>query len=263
MLMDRDFLKLISTEDKQILTFQMKPENFDFHAHPKAQLTLLEGGITYLHTQEKAYFIPSYHYVWIPPHMEHKFRHQREQHILVRNLYIPLDNKQIQPFHQKIGIFPAHPLIIETLKFCGTSIFNPRDEKSVFLHSLVQLLPKLSPQRFTLSLGTSEQHQLKPILVYISNNLETDLRLEIIADKFNLGTRSLSRLFEQYLHSSFLQFVKTARIIKSIELILERKKSISEISYEVGYKSIASFSNTFLQTTGKRPTDFANDLLPT
>ncbi|WP_313190883.1 AraC family transcriptional regulator [Sphingobacterium sp.] len=259
--MEKDFLKWVSTEDQQVLTFQMKPEHFDFHSHAKAQLTLLEGGLTYLHTREKAYFIPSYHYVWIPPHLEHKFSHQREQHVLVRNLYIPLSKKQLKPFHQEIGIFPAHPLIIESLKFCGTSVFSKGEEQHSFLHSLVQLLPQLSPMRFSLALPTSNQHQLKPILSYISNMLHTDLRLEVVAKKFNLGMRSLSRLFEQHLHTSFLQFVKTARIIRSIELILARERSISEISYAVGYKSIASFSNTFLQTTGKRPTDFANDLL--
>ncbi len=108
--MEKDFLKWVSTEDNQVLTFQMKPEHFDFHSHAKAQLTLLEGGITYLHTQEKAYFIPSYHYVWIPPHLEHKFSHQREQHVLVRNLYIPLNKKTAQTFPSGNWDFPSASL---------------------------------------------------------------------------------------------------------------------------------------------------------
>src|SRR5690606_37918702 len=75
-----NFLEKINQDKDEILSFQMNPEHFDFHAHIKAQLTLIEGGLSYLHTLDRTYFIPSYHFVWIPPGQIHRFSHQSEEH---------------------------------------------------------------------------------------------------------------------------------------------------------------------------------------
>jgi len=255
-----NFLERIDQDEQEILSFQMNPEHFDFHAHGKAQLTLIEGGLSYLHTRDRTYFIPSYHFVWIPPHLVHRFSHQHKQHVLVRNLFVPLPATDLSSYYNEIGIFPAHPLLIESLKFTGNAFFTKNQEPYKFLNSLVLLLPSLSPEKLTLNLPNSQHHILGPIVQYIMNNLCRELRLHTIAGKFNIGVRTLSRLFEQHLHTSFIQYIKTARIIKSMELILTKKMSVSEISFAVGYKSIAAFSNAFFLTTGKRPTEFGKSL---
>ncbi|MGH2622681.1 MAG: helix-turn-helix domain-containing protein [Sphingobacterium sp.] len=255
-----NFLEKINQDKHEILSFQMNPEHFDFHAHIKAQLTLIEGGLSYLHTLDRTYFIPSYHFVWIPPGQIHRFSHQHKQHVLVRNLFIPLPLERDRSYFDEIGIFPAHPLLIESLKFTGNAVFKKNDEHYTFLNSLLLLLPNLSPEKLTLNLPNSQHHILGPIVDYIMNNLSKELRLHPLAAKFNIGVRTLSRLFEKELHTSFIQYIKTARIIKSMELILTNKMSISEISYAVGYKSISAFSNAFILMTGKRPTEFGKTL---
>ena len=54
---------------------------------------------------------------------------------------------------------------------------------------------------------------------------------------------------------SFLQYLKTLRMVKAIELILKSHKSINEIADEVGYSSISTFSDTFHEFTQSRPSD--------
>jgi transcriptional regulator GlxA family with amidase domain len=53
---------------------------------------------------------------------------------------------------------------------------------------------------------------------------------------------------------SFLQFLKTIRMVKAIELILKTQKPIGDVAFEVGYTSISSFSDAFQEFTHSRPT---------
>lgn len=77
------------------------------------------------------------------------------------------------------------------------------------------------------------------------------MHLSDTAKRFNMGTKTFSRLFDKEVGMTYYQFVKNARIMKGIELILEKKLSIQEIAYEVGYSSIAAFSNAFFKETTK------------
>jgi AraC-like DNA-binding protein len=47
----------------------------------------------------------------------------------------------------------------------------------------------------------------------------------------------------------------------AMELLLQRKMSISEIAYEVGFKNPSSFTKSFKKHFGKSPSDYLNTLL--
>ncbi|RZK30277.1 MAG: AraC family transcriptional regulator, partial [Hymenobacter sp.] len=66
-----------------------------------------------------------------------------------------------------------------------------------------------------------------------------------------------SRLFQECLSLSFGQYLKLRRILAAMALLLETHQTISEVAYAVGYNSLASFSNTFYQLVGQRPSEFA------
>ena len=46
------------------------------------------------------------------------------------------------------------------------------------------------------------------------------------------------------------------RMIKAMELLMSTDKNVSEVAFDVGYSSIAAFSNTFQQLFNVRPSDF-------
>jgi len=46
-----------------------------------------------------------------------------------------------------------------------------------------------------------------------------------------------------------------------MEMLLERKMSVSQISLEVGFKSPSSFTKSFKKQFGKSPTEFLNDAI--
>ncbi|MDR6197330.1 helix-turn-helix domain-containing protein [Siphonobacter sp. SORGH_AS_0500] len=46
-----------------------------------------------------------------------------------------------------------------------------------------------------------------------------------------------------------------------MNLLLKRRHSITEITYEVGFKNPSSFSKSFRKQFGKAPTEYLQDLI--
>lgn len=76
-----------------------------------------------------------------------------------------------------------------------------------------------------------------------------------MTEKFNMSERTFTRWFKKELGISFVQYLKSVRILNAIELLLKTNLSIAEISNHVGYDSLSSFSNLFFTFTGKRPNE--------
>ncbi|WP_238140935.1 helix-turn-helix domain-containing protein [Psychroflexus sp. S27] len=55
---------------------------------------------------------------------------------------------------------------------------------------------------------------------------------------------------------SFIKYYTRLRIFKSLELLMNPNYNISEIANRVGYNSLPTFSNTFHEIMGKRPSEY-------
>ena len=99
---------------------------------------------------------------------------------------------------------------------------------------------------------------MSKILRHIENNLGETILFAEVAHQFGYSERSLYRLFQKDLNMSFIQYYTIRRILKAIELLLERKLSVKEVALEVGYNSVPTFSNTFFKFLGQRPSDYLN-----
>jgi AraC-like DNA-binding protein len=230
---------------------------FPFHHHQKGQLTYVEGGVAYLNTMDKAYFLPARHYIWIPPGLEH-FLQQKKNSSIVRNLYFAMPPHDIHPFYDKMGIYPANNLLLEMIKFTekwnGEIVADTFENE--FLTTLRKTLPRISKHPLPIVLPTTDHERMQPIIQYIQHNLDAPLHLDSVSIVFSISPRTLSRLFQATLDTSFLQYLKLSRMIRAMEELLQTNKTISEIAYETGYNSIATFSNTFYGLVNVRPSEF-------
>lgn len=233
-------------------------DRFQDHQHLKGQLTYVEGGIIFLYTKEKSYFLPARHYVWIPAGVEHHLQH-RYQAAIVRNIYFDTKTDDENPFYNQIGIYPVNNLLLEMFLFSERWNGNilPQTKEYDFLNTLKNILPTVSEHPLPIALPTTENQRLRPVLKYIIDNLSNDtLSLESVSNANGFSERTLSRLFQSAMDTSFFQYLKLARMIKAMEKLLETDLTISEVAYAVGYNSISSFSNTFSKMIGKRPSEF-------
>lgn len=234
---------------------QQTEQRLPSHQHDKAQLLLVFGGIAYLQTRERDFYIPSNHYLWIPKNYPHNLMfNTQDLHII--NIYFP--GKSSGGFYNEMGIYPVSKLLSEMLSFSEKwqgNYFKGSWEFE-FLNTLKHLLPKENLKKFSIQLPTTDDQRLNTILDRLRIALNENITLEETAKQSGISVRSLTRLFQTKLQITFIQYVKMLRIIRAIELIKDGNLNMTDIAYEVGYSSIAAFSNNFQQLTNMRPTEF-------
>jgi len=230
---------------------------FPAHKHNKSQLLLVSGGIAYLKTLEKEYYIPSQHYVWIPKGMMHNVKFNTGE-LTILNIYFRDEPTSEHQLYNELGIYPVSSLLREMINFSENwqGLILPGSWEYEFLTTMKHLLAHSPGKRFSILLPTTEEKRLLEITTYLHEHLQEPLTLPLIALQFGLSVRNLTRLFQQHLNISFLQYLKMLRMIKAMELLMGSEKNISEVAYEVGYSSIAAFSNTFQQLVNMRPSEF-------
>jgi len=227
------------------------------HTHTKGQLSYVEGGLAYVIVDAKTFVIPPRHYFWIPKGMPHILKVGFSATVL-RSLYFYSTDDNQDPFYAQLGIYPSSELLIQMINYTerwdGRHV-TKKDENFEFMIALKKLLAEMHHHSLPIVLPTTDDERLNKILKYLEKSLEERHTLSHVATRFNLSERSLSRLFQSNLHVSFLQYLKTLRIIKALEMLLKTKKTVSEIADSVGYDTLGAFSNSFYLFTKLRPTD--------
>lgn len=250
---------VMETEEKAAILLHKRNSALDtgWHAHSKGQLLYAEEGIIKLYTDAGSFLLPPRHCAWIPAHMVHAVT-STSPNLFLRTLYFKVEPSLINTFYSKLSVFEVSPLLREMIVFterwAGTSLAG--QEENSFLHTLKLILPDLQGAALGLKLPASEHPTVKACIDYILDNLSEKITVEQTARKLNLSTRTLARLFQQELSMSFTSYLKMTRIIKAIEYLNLPGATVSDTAYKVGYESIPTFSNNFLEIVGRRPQTF-------
>ena len=228
------------------------------HKHKKSQMLYTEGGIVYVKTQNKRYYLPARHFMWIPAGVEHSI-HPSSERVMMRNLYFPTEIFE-DDFYDKEGIYPITDLLLEMLLFTkrwnGDLNFNTRDYTIAL--AIKSILPEVCKVNLPLALPYPKDFRLMEVIDYIDGKIAESLVFSEITVKFRFTEKTLTRLFKKELNMTFVQYVTIKRILKFIELTTEKKYSIQDASIAIGYKSVPTFSNTFFKFMGQRPRDYVN-----
>ena len=125
-----------------------------------------------------------------------------------------------------------------------------------FFETIRLLAVEWCSQTMPLVLPTTTQSPLQEITAYINENLSSPLQLGMVAQQFGFSGRTLLRLFKKEFGMTFGTYLRVARIIQAIEQLSVPNTAVTEVAYNVGYRSLSSFSQTFKQLTGVTPQDY-------
>ena len=109
----------------------------------------------------------------------------------------------------------------------------------------------------TPELQSPDQRLLQRILKVVNDNLSnTELTSEDIADKVGLSRVHLYRKLRELTNQTPRSFIRNIRLAKAAELLSQRKMSIAEVAYEVGFSNPNNFATAFKEMYGMPPTAY-------
>jgi len=95
-----------------------------------------------------------------------------------------------------------------------------------------------------------ELNLVKNILL---NNLENPPSLSELSREIGFNTTKLKKEFKQVFGVPVFKYLQNERLSSAHKLISEKKATVQEAAWQVGYDSLSSFSNAFAKKFGYRP----------
>lgn len=98
---------------------------------------------------------------------------------------------------------------------------------------------------------------IKEVKAYVEQNYwREDFSLQDAADYVNLSVQYMSLLFRKEMGVTFVDYLTSVRIRKSIDLFQDEELKIYEIAERVGYATQHYFSNVFKKNLGVSPAEY-------
>ena len=108
-----------------------------------------------------------------------------------------------------------------------------------------------------LHVKTPDEQLMERIMREVNNNLSNpELTVEMLADKVGMSRVHLNRKLKELTNQSPRNYIRNIRLIKAAELLSQKKMSIAEVAYKVGFASPDNFSALFKEMYGMTPKDY-------
>lgn len=93
-------------------------------------------------------------------------------------------------------------------------------------------------------------------LQFIRANAANNIQVQDVVQETSLTRRMLEKRFQQILKRSIFQEIRTARIKKSVQMLVDTDMQIADISSQLHFPGIEQFSRYFRQSTGMSPSQY-------
>ena len=221
------------------------------HSHTWGQLVYASQGVMQVIADDGRYIVPPGQALWLPSGVEHQVSSRYGASF--RNLHI--DSALCDVLGTKVYTFNVEPLLRELiLVMCEWPFdYEMTVERQRLFDVLIDLL-KSAPNT-GLFMPSINDKRLSPIVEALSGDPSNKKTLEQWAMEVGASSRTLNRLFNQYLGLGFSQWKQKFKIIQSLDL-LSQAHSIGDIAARLGYESSSAFIFAFKKHMGCSPSAY-------
>ncbi len=113
----------------------------------------------------------------------------------------------------------------------------------------------LKPSNVTVA-SPDERFLMKAMEVVERNISNPDFDIESFADETGVSRMQLYRKFNALTSMTVKEFVRSIRLKRAAQLLLERKMTVSEIAFAVGFRDLSHFRKCFSREFGMSASDY-------
>ena len=161
----------------------------------------------------------------------------------------------------------------ESIKL-GIDVFMAKPFEPAFLLGRINnLLKARSEMKEQVRIQTITEAESKPIeaesvnekyLAQIARIIEDnisdpDLNVNLLCEKSGIPNKQLYRLIKKYMGVAPLDYIRRVRLQKAAVLLAQKRFTVSEISYMVGFKTPSYFAKCFQNQFGVKPSQYQSE----
>ncbi|GAA4469988.1 AraC family transcriptional regulator [Nibrella saemangeumensis] len=135
-------------------------------------------------------------------------------------------------------------------------------QRVMTLLTLLDHLSQTHDYRFITSLGytntvkPSETDRIQMVHDYVLGHFQDEISLNTVADLADMTPSAFCRYFKTRANKTFSEFVTEVRIGHACKLLMDGKLSVTQVSYESGYRTLSNFNRQFKDITGQTPSQY-------
>ncbi len=114
----------------------------------------------------------------------------------------------------------------------------------------------LTSPGYTNTMKPTETDRMQLVHDYVLTHFPDEISLETVADLAGMSPPAFCRYFKTRANKTFSEFVAEVRIGHACKLLVRGKQSITQISWESGFRTLSNFNRQFKDITGQTPSGY-------
>ncbi|MCF7816363.1 MAG: helix-turn-helix domain-containing protein [Kiritimatiellales bacterium] len=252
------------------------------HSHSFNELMIVIGGVAIHHMDGEHVTVSMGDVFSIPPGHAHGYDVEDNSGVQVLNVLFDLDRMKmklmdlvlIPGFHALFTMMPGHndphlKLAARDLAVV-TGLVEEIEAEMEGLEPGYEFLCEAKFREMIVFLSRRYSHvstsagkdmlRLGELITYMEKHLGDNLCFENLAEVANMSPTSLRRTFSEILGVSPMTYLQQLRVKKSMQLLVDPMRAISDIAFSVGFNDSGYFSRVFKKEAGCSPKEFREDL---
>jgi AraC-like DNA-binding protein len=224
-----------------------------WHRHDLHEVVYAFEGVAEVETERFRYLLPPQRAMWIPAGLEHCTTLNR-----VRSVAVLFDPKMIRGTGTHARVVGVAPVLREMMIHATRwPISRPHSDPAAdaFFEALAGVTREAIEEEAPLCLPNSADPVVQAIMAATQADL-AGITSERVCAAVGISQRTLRRRFRTATRMPWQEYLLASRMLRAMSLLTERRRSVLEVSIEVGFESASAFSRSFARFAGETPSAY-------
>ena len=247
--------------------FAAKNIQFPLHIHRQCELAYVMKGQPRILSQGRERLLREGEIAIFFPDTSHSYQSENEENEILLLIFDPsfvpdfaralTEQTPTRNYLESADVHRDIPHLLQSLlSDTAADLIRQRASLSIILSHLFEKVPLLTHRETPVP-----QDTLHRLLSYLYNHFLEDISLSETADTLGISKYHLSHIFSEKIGSGFIPYLHSLRIDYACELLQTSNHSITQIAYESGFESPATFHRAFRKLKNTSPLQYRVSLI--